>query len=62
MSSSSMFSESEAAAFVSKSVSTLRLFRRQGKGPAFFKIGRTPRYSQDDLVAWMHANRVAPGA
>jgi hypothetical protein len=60
--STNLLSETQAAAFVSKSVSSLRLWRRTGKGPVFYKLGRTPKYSRDNLNAWLHANRIAPGA
>lgn len=56
-----LLTESEVASFIGKSVQSLRLWRRQSKGPAFFKIGRTPKYHREDLAVWMHANRIAPG-
>jgi hypothetical protein len=56
-----LLTESEVAAFIGKSVQSLRLWRRQAKGPVFYKIGRTPKYHREDLALWMRANRIAPG-
>lgn len=56
-----LLTESEVADFIGKSVQSLRLWRRQGHGPVFYKIGRTPKYRREDLAAWMAANRVQPG-
>lgn len=55
------FSEAEFAAFVGKSHAWARRERRFGRSPAYTLIGRTPKYSRQDIAAWMHANRVAPG-
>jgi predicted DNA-binding transcriptional regulator AlpA len=35
---------------------TLQAWRRQGKGPRFFKVGRLVRYSVADVRAWLAAN------
>jgi excisionase family DNA binding protein len=40
------------------SVSTLKKLRLSGTGPKFMKIGRSVRYRQDDLDAWMAARVV----
>ena len=56
-----MFSESEFAAFVGKSHAWARRERRFGRSPAFVLIGRPPKYSREDVFAWMQANRVTPG-
>jgi hypothetical protein len=56
-----MFSESEFAAFVGKSQAWARRERRLGRSPAYVLIGRTPKYSREDVSAWMQANRVSPG-
>jgi hypothetical protein len=42
------------------SVVTLRGWRRAGKGPAFFRVGRSIRYSTRDLDAWLAKHRVEP--
>ena len=30
--------------------------RREGTGPAFHRVGRSVRYSRDNLAAWLAAN------
>jgi excisionase family DNA binding protein len=49
--------EKQAARLLSLSHRTLQAWRRAGSGPAFVRLGRTIRYSQDDLLAWANANR-----
>jgi hypothetical protein len=39
---------------------TLRAWRREKKGPPFFRIGRSIRYSTRDLDAWLAKHRVEP--
>ena len=36
---------------------TLSAWRRQGRGPAFVKLGRAVRYARADVLAWLEANR-----
>lgn len=35
------------------SVHTLRKWRREGRGPKFFRIGALVRYRAEDLDAWL---------
>lgn len=35
---------------------TLEIWRLQGKGPKFIKIGRLVRYDEADVDAWLEAN------
>lgn len=35
---------------------TLRVWRSQGKGPNYYKVGSTVRYEMDDLEAWKNEN------
>jgi excisionase family DNA binding protein len=51
-------SEPEAARYLALSRAYLRQARGHGRGPAYFKIGRTVRYRTDDLHAWLQAHRV----
>jgi len=37
---------------------TLQVWRAQGKGPPFLKLGRVVRYSWADVAAWLDAQRV----
>jgi hypothetical protein len=57
-----LLSENQAADLLFLSVRTLQAWRCQGSGPAFVRTGRAIRYRRGDLVAWVDANRVVPGA
>ena len=46
----------EAADFLGFTAGTLRVWRSQGKGPNFYKVGSTVRYEMDDLEAWKNEN------
>ena len=46
----------EAADFLGFTAGTLRVWRSQGKGPSYYKVGRMIRYEVDDLEAWKSAN------
>lgn len=41
--------EQEAGAYLSLAAGTLRNWRKDGVGPAFIKLGRSVRYTTDDL-------------
>jgi predicted DNA-binding transcriptional regulator AlpA len=41
-------------------IQTLRNWRFQGTGPAYFKIGRSVRYRLSDIISYMDARRVDP--
>jgi len=43
----------EAAAFVRKSVDTMRYFRHIGTGPHSFRHGRHVAYWKTDLILWL---------
>jgi Helix-turn-helix domain len=47
------FSEHEAARELRQSVRTVRLWRQQGKGPNWIKIGRKIFYSRTALLSWI---------
>lgn len=51
----------EVAAMTGISKPQLDLWRVQGKGPRYLKIGRLVRYARDDLMAWLDAHRVNIG-
>ena len=40
----------------------LAQWRHQGRGPAYYRLGRKIIYRGSDLNAWAEANRVDPGA
>ena len=45
--------ERAAARFVDMSVSSLRRWRRLGKGPKFIKLYGSVKYRADDVTAWL---------
>jgi hypothetical protein len=48
-----LFTERQAARYLTRSVSSLRRGRRNGAGPKFVKIGRSIRYLRDELNAYI---------
>jgi len=36
---------------------TLQIWRVEGKGPSFFKIGRVVRYDQADVLSWLESRK-----
>ncbi|MNL70437.1 Helix-turn-helix domain protein [compost metagenome] len=47
----------DAAAYLSRSESALKLWRAKGIGPAYVKLNaRTLRYRESDLQSWIEAN------
>jgi len=49
--------ESEAASLLRVSLTSLRRWRREGRGPVYRKLGRTVRYRPDDLSDFVAAAR-----
>jgi hypothetical protein len=52
--------ERQAAEELLQKLRTLRLWRAQGIGPAFVRIGRRVFYSRSALLAWIASNEVTP--
>jgi hypothetical protein len=52
--------EVEAAAILSVPRRTLQQWRYLGRGPVYFKLGQTVRYSRTDLTRFLAAGRVVP--
>jgi len=50
----------EAAEMMGKPVGTLNNWRYRNYGPAYFKVGHSIRYFEDDLNRFLEANRVEP--
>ena len=48
----------EAANRTGLSASTLRKLRLTGRGPKFLKLGRSVRYRETDIEAWLEARAV----
>ena len=57
-----LLSEKEVAAYLKLSVKTLQLWRYQGKGPAYCKVGRCVRYRPEDVAAFVAAHRMPTGS
>lgn len=53
-----ILTEREAAPLTGLQVSTLQKLRVTGDGPAFLKLGRSVRYAEEDLTAWLASKRV----
>ena len=53
----------EAAELLGKHYAVLADWRHQGRGPKFIRMGgRSIRYRPSDLLEWIEANTVEPGA
>lgn len=52
----------QAAAHLNMQPQTLRVWRTQGKGPRFVRIGRHVRYQMGQLDAFIEAQTVDPAA
>lgn len=52
-----MLDTREVAARTGLSVSTLRKWRLNGRGPAFYKVGSAVRYNPAVLDAWLNERR-----
>lgn len=57
----SALAEPDAARYIGYTPSSLRAWRREGRGPAFVRHGRSVRYLTSDLDSWLAAHRVQPG-
>lgn len=49
----------QAAVRIGRSVETLRYWRKRGEGPMTFRLGRRVVVAEDDLNAWIAAQRAA---
>ena len=52
----------EAAAFLRVKVDTLRIWRRDGRGPAYVKVGGRVRYLMEDLEQFVRGRSARPRA
>ena len=50
--------EIKASSMLGFSVQTLRNWRHLGYGPRYLKVGRSVRYSMEDLITFMENGRV----
>lgn len=51
--------EQQVADMLCQSVRTIQKWRVTGNGPEFYKLGRSVRYRQSDVLAWADARRKA---
>jgi hypothetical protein len=59
---SPLFTEKEAASYLTRSVSSLRRDRKNGTGPGFIRIGRSIRYLRSQLDSYISSCVPAPNA
>jgi hypothetical protein len=55
-----LLTEEAVGNLIGRSPKTLKRWRRENEGPAWVRIGKTPRYDARDVAAWMIRNRVQP--
>lgn len=53
-----LLTEKQAAAYLHLHPKCLGIWRMRGKGPAFYKLGRSVRYRKGDLEKWLEQCRV----
>ena len=51
----------QAAKYIGLKTQTLAVWACRGQGPNYVKIGRSVRYRQSDLDAWLERQTVRPG-
>lgn len=51
--------EREVSRMTSRALSTLRNDRFNGRGIPYCKVGRSVRYSRDDVVAYMESTKIS---
>jgi len=52
-----LITEGEAAGMLRVSLTSLRRWRREGRGPVYRKIGRSVRYRREDLADFIASSR-----
>ena len=52
-----LLTQEQLAALLDKSIAWCERSRYDGSGPAFVKIGRTPKYRRADVVAWIEGRK-----
>ena len=50
----------QAGRYIGVSQAALRTWKRDGKGPAFFRAGKLLKYRKADLDAWIEARLTYP--
>lgn len=54
-----LLDERQVANLICHSVRTIQKWRVSGKGPHFFKLGRSVRYSRSEVMSWVMERRRA---
>ena len=62
MGSTRMLTSAEVAEQLGVSIRTMTYWRTTGRGPRYHRIGRTPRYRQDDVDQWVSEQAAASTA
>jgi excisionase family DNA binding protein len=52
-----LLTQQQLAEELQVSVRTLERWRREGAGPPWVRVGRSPRYRRDDIDRWLEATR-----
>ena len=52
--------QEETAVILGVKPTTLSMWRHQGKGPRYLKIGRSCFYLESDIESWLDAQAVIP--
>ena len=50
----------QASQYIGVSSAALRSWKREGKGPSFFRAGKLLKYRKCDVDAWIEAQLVEP--
>ena len=50
-----LLTNDQTAELIGLKSNTLEIWRWQGKGPVYRKIGRLVRYAESDVLAWLDA-------
>lgn len=56
-----LLSTARVAEMMGLSPSTLRYWRSQNEGPPSFQVGRSVKYYEDDIQAWLELRKEATG-
>ena len=50
-----LLTNQQAAELIGLKPATLDVWRNRGQGPRFVKVGRLVRYSEEEVVTWLHS-------
>ncbi len=58
-----LLNNAQAASLLGITANTLKFWRHKGRGPAFIKLGNSPRagvvYEEADVIAWRESRKFA---